>query len=242
MSATSIPIKQTVLSGQLQWTDYDVFPAGHTGLRAGNLALDEDIRLPLRRELPENIIEHLMEEVIQRWTDPILSATKPLTSVRWTIDWPQDFAVREVAATWLQQAQPSLGALVERVVEQSAWILDLPHNWDDEGALPYEQTTWDRMKAFLLEWARDYRRYEARNIPLPAIDPADSASIDLFWNLSTRRLLANVPAAPHKPITFFGKDQSGVSISGKINRDEDAGLEHYQKAISYLTGWLATHG
>ena len=236
MLATSVPIKRSVVSGKSQWTDH-LAPTGRITFRVGNLAIDDDIQPLLQKSY-----EPVVGEATRWWTDPMASWKTSLTSVPWTTNWPYTLAVREAAGIWLQQTQPSPMALVESVLEQFAWILGLPDNWDDEGAPPYERTTWDRMKEFLLDSARDYRRYAARNIPLPTIDPGDKASIDLFWQLSARRLLANVPADPNKPITFFGKDQSGVSISGKIGRSEDADPEHHRKAVSYLTAWLATRG
>jgi hypothetical protein len=112
------------------------------------------------------------------------------------------------------------GALVNRrqsdissVIRAARALVDLGENWDGEGGRGYSLETWKRVKKFLVSHASVARS----PLPVPAINPADQGSFDVFWRLSDRQLLVNFPEDEFAPITYYGQNQQGDNtISGRI--------------------------
>src|SRR5262249_5181981 len=66
-------------------------------------------------------------------------------------------------------------------IDSSRWILDLEENWDEEGAEPYDQETWESAKALLVSYASRALSAHGVEIPAPVISPGPNGSIDLHW-------------------------------------------------------------
>lgn len=130
---------------------------------------------------------------------------------------------------------------IMRSLREAGWILDLDDDWDGEGSPGYAPATWDQVERFLKRLERESRRYLGREMPAPAIDPADQGSIDLFWEMEDRRLLVNVPHGTDEPISFFAQDQTGFTMSGEIPRagsvSRSSHLKERERAV-LLASWL----
>ena len=113
---------------------------------------------------------------------------------------------------WGVRARPRHYVQLRRTIEESGWILDLHDDWDREGSVGYDSDTVERATNFLEILAH----IAERAIPIPAINPADEGSIDLFWQFGGRDLLLNVPAEMDQLIAYYGEDERGGSISGDI--------------------------
>jgi len=121
---------------------------------------------------------------------------------------------------WLAEHSSGLGTagLLEfaHVVHRSRVIMDLKDNWDGEQAKGYDEKTWARAARFAMNHASLSLTLFGTSLPQPKIGPADAGSIDLFWASEVGRLLINIPADADEPITFYGQEAKGGSISGVI--------------------------
>ena len=118
---------------------------------------------------------------------------------------------------------------VEEVIASSRWVLNLKQDWDEQGSLPYAESTWRRACDFLIRQANFARDTFHRELPAPKILPGPNASIDLHWKVSRFELLVNVPSDPTKTATFYGDDYGDLRIKGDLNTSE---------AILGLVVWL----
>lgn len=132
------------------------------------------------------------------------------------------------AAAPLTEGREVRDELLERVIQASRQILDLPDNWDDEGALHYEAATWRRAIEFLRAHAREARTSFAATLPEPRILPGPNGSIDLHWSLERFDLLINFPADPALPAGFYGDDRRRNSVRGTLDPAQlDLGPLHW---------------
>lgn len=106
---------------------------------------------------------------------------------------------------------------IDRLIADSHWIADLEDDWDGAGAEGFENETLDRAREWLLELADACWDDHGRSIPLPAISPADSGSIDLFWD-GDSRLLINIPSGGGAP-TFSIVQADGGELYGRLRGD-----------------------
>ena len=125
---------------------------------------------------------------------------------RWETAWPQSRAWSEALCTRRRalsrvRSQP---VAIDRAIEDSAWIVDLPPDWDGEGATRYERSTWERATAFLRNLASMFRRMFGGEMPVPRILPSAGGSIDLHWKTDRFELLVNIPSQPSGEIRYYG--------------------------------------
>ena len=132
-------------------------------------------------------------------------------------------------------------AEVEKMMEGASWIL-LENSWEEEGVGEYEQGTMDRVRDFLVSVVREARHHSNRDFPVPAINPADAGSIDIFWNLDGRQLLVNVSADPTDATTFYGEDRFGTVVSGVRSSPDKVVGAIGQGYSDYLVAWLLISG
>lgn len=128
---------------------------------------------------------------------------------------------------------------LQQAVMMSMNMLNLPHDWDDEGAEPISPVAWERMRHLLIEGARNAKT----DIIVPTISPGPGTGIDVHWVTPDRNLLLFVAGEGdasddggfygynggvlHSPTRYRGK----VEIKGRI--DEAEGIAH-------LFEWVAT--
>ena len=104
---------------------------------------------------------------------------------------------------------------LDRVIESSKRILQLDDDWDDDGSAGYLLATWQRMEAFLRLLDR-VAQFQGTELPIPAIGPAESGSIDMHWSEPWGSLLVNIPADPDQPVAFYGSRRQGSTLSGTV--------------------------
>ena len=105
---------------------------------------------------------------------------------------------------------------IDAAIERSRFILSLREDWDDAGSAGYSIETWQRAVAFLRGHSDFTHRIFGFGLPAPAISPADTGSIDLYWRTIDKSLLINFPDAAAEPATYFGRLAKGGTISGQI--------------------------
>lgn len=124
---------------------------------------------------------------------------------------------REIGASTSKAAAVHDG--IEIAIERSRSLLELPSNWDGEGASPIRIETWESAMSFLRGLAREYASSNFGFPAAPTISPGPEASIDLYWNTDSRELLINYPENPSSQPTFSAEDKSnGSSFRGMLHR------------------------
>lgn len=100
---------------------------------------------------------------------------------------------------------PEMNSLLN-AINNSRSLLELEDNWDGEGSVGYDESTWLRARNFLMRNA--VRLYESQKkcFDPPEILPGPKGSIDLHWKTEARELLINVPADSQETISYYGDD------------------------------------
>jgi hypothetical protein len=127
----------------------------------------------------------------------------------------------------------SVSEQLEAAVSRARAMLDLPDNWDDEGAVRIDHRTWDRAVGFLRRTVTTLVQERCRPVAVPAIQPVGDGSIDLHWRTATFELLLNIPSPEREIGGFYGETTSGLTIKGKFRPEL-----HDQGILS----WLVTNG
>jgi hypothetical protein len=105
---------------------------------------------------------------------------------------------------------------IEHAIDTSRALVNLPEDWDDEGAKPILVATWEMAADMLRETARTaYRRF-AYLLPAPNIGPCADGSIDLYWSTPDFTLLINVRPDGGGSSDFWG-ERSGMKVEGPID-------------------------
>lgn len=115
---------------------------------------------------------------------------------------------------------------VKETIVLCQWITDLKSNWDDEGSEGYSLATFD--KAVYTFWRITEILDEGslrKPLPMPKIAPANKGSIDLSWDMNGCQLLVNVPSDNNGFATYYGSNDRGESISGKIAIAKGTGIQ-----------------
>jgi hypothetical protein len=116
-------------------------------------------------------------------------------------------------------------------IEESRWILQIEDDFDGEGGQSYQEDTWRRATDFLQRHSKSAALRFGRPLSAPQINPADSGSIDLFWEGQGYQLLVNFPSTDAQA-SFFGSDDSGESLGGTV---------HPGSIYPELISWLLRH-
>ena len=119
---------------------------------------------------------------------------------------------------------------IESAIRESKRILQIEVAPDDGIDAPYKEVTWNRATRLLRQLGKLFWTETSSFIPVPSIGPADSGSIDLFWELGDLTLLINVPADDATAVTFYGRRFKGSKLSGLLSQ-ADTEPRH-------LTAWL----
>lgn len=128
-------------------------------------------------------------------------------------EWLDSGLVRDWTSSARRVGQSSPRSPIADAVEGARWILELEDDWDEAGALRYEEAVFERAAKFLRNSAAWLERTYGRTLPPPDIGPGPDGCIDLHWKLPHVELLLKVPPAS-APITFYGDDRSGFVVRG----------------------------
>jgi len=108
-------------------------------------------------------------------------------------------------------------ARLESLIVASRHMLELTPDWDDEGAVGYLESTWERAVRFISEITAPSISGTMRSVALPKITPGPEGSIDIRWKEQRRTLLVNFPADDRLAPDFFGSDRGVDSIKGTLD-------------------------
>ena len=101
---------------------------------------------------------------------------------------------------------------LEAVIEESRRLLDLPVNWDDEGALPMSSVAWSKAAELLRAIGAALPDRRVATLPLPVISACADGSIDLLWRTQVFKLLINIQ--PTTESDFYSESADGMTLKG----------------------------
>jgi hypothetical protein len=112
---------------------------------------------------------------------------------------------------------------LEKLLNESKYILSLKDNWDQEGSKGYVLKTWRKMECFLNQRYYKYISSQLEAPPIPDIEPGPNGGIDLLWEYDAFELLLHIPAED-QGISFFGNNKMKAELKGVFQNEEDENL------------------
>jgi hypothetical protein len=110
---------------------------------------------------------------------------------------------------------------VDKLIEQSKYILTLKEGWDEEDALPIDKAIWENATSFLSAYVKYVHQHCGVPLELPEINPVRDGSIDLEWRTSRGRLLINFNKKNPQEASFYGDRYADEdSIKGNVGIKE----------------------
>lgn len=108
-------------------------------------------------------------------------------------------------------------ASIERAIEGSRSILAIEEDWDGEGSLAYDESTWRRATEFIRRITIPFITIYKKQIDPPKITAGPDGSIDVRWIGKRRTMLLNFPADDNMPPDFFGHDKGQDTLKGTLD-------------------------
>lgn len=70
---------------------------------------------------------------------------------------------------------------LQKTIEKSTYIFGLQDNWDDEGSLGYDKTTWAKAVRFVIDYAKWILNNFDKVMYIPEIYHGRDSGIDILW-------------------------------------------------------------
>jgi hypothetical protein len=122
---------------------------------------------------------------------------------------PLDWASPKIELT--QVRRTFIHAKLTRGVELNSsfekyrsYIMNLPDNWDGNGAPSFTENTFERA-SFLLKNILNKLWNNMDEIPIPLIQPVPDGSIDINWETDKFELLINISPETNKQVNVYGE-------------------------------------
>ena len=110
---------------------------------------------------------------------------------------------------------------IERAIADSRSMMQLPDNWDDEGALQIQEQTWSSAVNLLRKAARSLYETSRQSLPAPRINPCADGSIDLYWKTDAFTLLISVKKDEGVTPDFYGERTANQQdVRGPLDLNE----------------------
>jgi len=112
--------------------------------------------------------------------------------------WTAKSTRRSQVIHWEGEASPtddndlSYAIGLRGMLESAVKMLVLQDNWNGEGALRIQKSTWDIAVSFLTRTIKSVYKRRSGNVLIPKMSACADGTIDLFWNEAEFRLLANI--------------------------------------------------
>jgi hypothetical protein len=94
--------------------------------------------------------------------------------------------------------------ILQKTIEKSTYIFDLQDDWDDEGSIGYEKTTWIKAVNFVIDYAKWILDNFDEVMYIPKIYHGKESGIDILWENSEYRMLIRLDKQIEKG--FFYSD------------------------------------
>lgn len=139
-----------------------------------------------------------------------------------------ELTIPRVRSAPAREPWESLPVALERIREailQSREMLDLPDDWDEDGAKQIGEDTWRRAAAFLTRYAERVWDRSGRVFDVPDITPSVDGSVDIHWDKPGYELLIAIPPDGGAMASFYGDNRGRGFIKGEFDvNDLNEGL------------------
>lgn len=124
---------------------------------------------------------------------------------------------------------------IDELIKKAAELKNLSFDWDEDGAVPIEETTIEYSCWFLKHYYNYIFRHFAVTIQLPEIDPCPDGSIDLAWHTPNAQLLINIRKEKEGTYSAFyygDRHNNKMQVKGSTPLSEFS--EHLAVWMKYL--------
>ena len=138
--------------------------------------------------------------------------------------------LQEIKSLFLAVKASKQRKLEELLDKRANHILNLPDDWDDNGAEKFKKETLERVSNLLRSVFQDLWD-KMIDAPFPLISPVPDGSVDINWETDIFELLVNVPAVNNMLVNLYGE---------RLNHPEDE-IEvriNYNLVAQYVIPWL----
>lgn len=126
----------------------------------------------------------------------------------------------EIESNWIDKLHQQFTSFYEEIESAKQKILNLPNNWDEEGAKRYKEETLDRVVEFIRKLSYLLWKETQKLIHVPNISPVPDGSIDIHWKNDNYDLLVNIPEDNSEPATFSSDDYKINAVKGTFDQKE----------------------
>lgn len=108
---------------------------------------------------------------------------------------------------------------LEKVINDSKYILELEDNWDDEGADKIAHEAWESATSFLRNYSDTLEKDFGKEIVMPNISPVPNGSIDLYFKSEKGKFLINFNYDNEQlAISYYGEDRlKNKCLKGRLD-------------------------
>jgi hypothetical protein len=143
-------------------------------------------------------------------------ARKPIYVDEWHQHPHTEDAYKKCVDGHLRPRQPTL-AEIEIAISTSRKLVEMPEDWDNEGAKQIPRETWELATNLLRVAARTAFRRFGYVLPPPKIGPCSDGSIDLYWGKGADfTLLINVKPGLGETSDYYG-ERLKTKVQGPLN-------------------------
>lgn len=126
----------------------------------------------------------------------------------------------EIESNWIDKLHQQFTSFYVEIESAKQKILNLPNNWDEEGAKRYKEETLDRVVDFIRKLSYLLWKETQKLIHVPNISPVPDGSIDIHWKNDNYDLLVNIPEDNSEPATFSSDDYKINAVKGTFDQKE----------------------
>jgi hypothetical protein len=109
---------------------------------------------------------------------------------------------------------PKALSSIFEAIEKSKYILELPENWDGEGAPSFDFDVWKKSVLFISKLSVKIFKNFGQIVKTPKIYHGPNGSLDIYWENESFNLLINIPKTG--VATFYGDNYQNNKIEGSF--------------------------
>ncbi len=118
---------------------------------------------------------------------------------------------------------------MQKAIDEARYMLSLKEGWDDERAVPIQQSTFDRMAEFIHMYAALVPK-----LPEPSICPCSTGDIDISWDINEVDIVVRILTTGNKAVYYC--------INTITRKDYNKAIHDCSKADLELIYWMQLLG
>ncbi len=114
---------------------------------------------------------------------------------------------------------------MQKAIDDAKYMVNLKEGWDDERAVPIQQSTFDRMAEFIHMYAA-----QVPNLPEPDISPCHNGAIDIIWYTKDVDITVRILSSEKKAVYYC--------LSLVTRKDCNKAIHDCSKVDAELLYWM----